>query len=65
MGVVDELDELHLALAQRDAEVDGSLWGCWESSERQVVVKVTQLSTVEGQPSYRLPRVEGLVLEAH
>lgn len=65
MRVVDELHSLHVAPAQSGAEEDGFLRGGWESPERQVVVKVAQLRTVEGQPHRGRPRMQRPVLEAH
>lgn len=65
VGVVEELDQLHLAPAQRDAEVDRLLRRCWKSSQGQVVVKDAQLQAVEAQPGCGLLHVQRLVLEAH
>lgn len=65
MRVVDELSSFCVAPAQSSAEVDDFLWRCWKSSERQIVVEVTQLRTVEGQPNCGRPRMQRPVLEAH
>lgn len=65
VGVVEELDQFHLASAQRDAEVDRLLRRCWKSSQGQVVVKEAQLQAVEAQPGCGLLCVQRLVLEAH
>lgn len=65
MRVVDELYSFRVAPAQSSAEVDGFLWRGRKSSERQIVVEVTQLRTVEGEPNGGRPRMQRPVLEAH
>lgn len=65
MRVVGEPYRFRVAPAQSSAEVDGFLGRCWESCEGQIVVKVTQLRTVEGQPDCGRPCMQGPVLEAH
>lgn len=63
-GVVDELNKNGVAAAQTSAEVDSVLW-CWrQSSEKQIVVEVAQIITIQGQLGCRPACMQGLVLEA-
>ncbi len=63
-GVVGELDKNGVAAAQICAKVDGFLWWWWQSTEKQVIVEVSQIITTQSQTGCGLACMQGLILKA-
>ena len=63
-GVVDELNRHGVAAAQTSVKVDSLLLWWGQSSEKQIVVEVSQIITTQSQPRCSLTGTQRQVLEA-
>lgn len=59
--VVDELNKNRVTAAQKSVKVDDFLWWWGQSTEKQIIVEVAQIITVQGQPGCRLAYTKGLI----